>query len=179
MRSKFTSMNDTSSLIDISEGKSSLRPFVFVANIYLFVLARLVRVHLEATLLDGRKAFALTGRHFHPPRVRNLSVSPQRYSREFRELHARGKVKGARCTERTLSEKSIIVTTPEGPFVPNGIALSTYKRVISLRAIRQHPPCCSVWKMSLPSFYHYRSKFAEKKNANYSVICICKTRRSA
>lgn len=90
-RPKFTLINNISSLICISEEQSSLRPLIF-ACLWSVVLASLVWVHLEATLLDDRKAFSLTGHYFHPPRVRNLYHRCG--IREFRELHARGKVKG-------------------------------------------------------------------------------------
>jgi len=65
---------------------------LILVNIYPFVLVSLIWVYLEATLLNNRKTFSLTGRYFHLPQpVYHCGI------REFRELHERGKVKGVRC----------------------------------------------------------------------------------
>lgn len=90
-----------------------------------FVLASLVSVHLEATCLDDRKAFALTaGRYFHPPTPQ--PVSPSWYSRISRTSRAR---KGERrplhrAPREHCRRKALSLRWPEGSFVRND-ALST------------------------------------------------------
>lgn len=92
-----------SSLLSVYQKKRVYYTLV-LANIYPFVLASLIWVHLEATLLDNRKAFSLTGRYFHLPRV-----SPLRYSWISRTSWARKGERRPLCRiERTFYRRKVL-----------------------------------------------------------------------